>query len=88
MSRRSQSRQIALMPMPSSAPPFSYLLAAWVSTGPSDSANLARDLMGRSDWVHAPGLVYPLIVVVLFVSEATEQTAASHREWYPATSAA
>ncbi len=64
-----------VVPMPPGAPPFSYLLAAWVSTGPGYGAHLARDLMGRSDWVHAPGLVYPLIVVVLFVSEATEQTA-------------
>jgi hypothetical protein len=63
--------------MPVGAPPFSYLLAAWITTADSSSAHLARDLMGDRDWVHAPAVVFPMLVVVLFVSEATQQAAAT-----------
>ncbi len=39
--------------------PFSYLLAAWISTDPGASAQALRTAMGAQDWTRAPDVLYP-----------------------------
>jgi hypothetical protein len=60
--------------MPAGAPPTSYLVAAWVSTGSSTAASTARGWMGDQNWKDAPNLHFPLAVVAMFVSEMTTLT--------------
>jgi hypothetical protein len=57
-------------PMPDGAPPFSYLLAAWVTTDTSPAAGSIRDAMGEQDWEHAPTVVFPTMGLELFLAEA------------------
>ena len=52
--------------------PFSYLLAGWVSSAPTPTAEAAAELMGDQHWEQAPSLVYPTAVLVLFVADAVE----------------
>ena len=63
----------ALARMPKSAPPFSYFIASWILHSPSDGARYARQIMGKQDWKHAPRVIFPLLVIVLFVADATRQ---------------
>ena len=60
--------------MPAGAPPISYLVAAWVSTGPSSAASTARRWMGEQDWKNAPNVHFPVAVVAMFVSEMATAT--------------
>ncbi len=46
--------------------PFSYLLAAWLSTSGSAGATTLRDHMGAQVWTDAPELVYPTLALELF----------------------
>lgn len=61
--------------MPKSAPPFSYFVASWILHAHSAGAGYARQLMGKQDWKHAPRVIFPLLVLVLFVADATRQAA-------------
>ena len=58
------------VPVSKGEPPFSYLLAAWVSTGTSSGAVAVRDIMGSQLWTDAPALVYPAIALPLFTADA------------------
>lgn len=58
------------VPVSKGEPPFSYLLAAWVSTGTSSGATAVRDLMGSQLWTDAPALVFPAIALPLFSADA------------------
>lgn len=59
-----------LAAVPDGAPPMSYLLAAWVMRYPSPSAGFARALMGEQDWRHADQIVFPKLLLTLFVADA------------------
>lgn len=59
-----------LAPMPPGAPPISYLLAAWVVAYPSPSAGFARALMGEQVWERADQIVFPKLLLTLFVADA------------------
>lgn len=61
----------ALAPMPAGAPPFSYLLAAYVKLGETGGARLLREVMGPQDWAHADAIVFPAITFAAFVADAT-----------------
>ncbi|HXW82368.1 MAG TPA: hypothetical protein VEJ84_22920 [Acidimicrobiales bacterium] len=58
------------VPVGKGEPPFSYLLAAWVSTGTSSGAATVRALMGPQVWSQAPELVFPTITLPLFSADA------------------
>ena len=60
----------AMTPVTKGEPPFSYLLAAWVSTGTSSGAAAVRAVMGTQSWAQAPALVYPAIALPLFTANA------------------
>jgi hypothetical protein len=55
--------------LPAHYPPFSYLLAAWVSATNTPAALAMRTLMGHQDWTHAPQVVFPTIALSLFVAD-------------------
>jgi len=59
----------ATVPVGQGAPPFSYLLAAWASTGTSSGAATVRALMGPQDWSQAPDLVFPTMALSLFAAD-------------------
>lgn len=59
-----------LAPMPEGAPPISYLLAAWVTAYPSPSAGFARALLGEQEWEQADQVVFPKLLLTLFVADA------------------
>jgi hypothetical protein len=59
----------ATVPVGKGAPPFSYLLAAWASTGTSKGAATVRAIMGPDDWGQAPGLVFPTVALPLFTAD-------------------
>jgi hypothetical protein len=51
-------------------PPASYLLAGYVSAAGTPGAALARRVMGAQDWVHAPSVTFPSLVLTLFAADA------------------
>jgi hypothetical protein len=55
--------------MPSGDPPFSYLLAAWITKTDTPAASMMRTIMGAQDWNQAPSVIFPTIAVPLFVSD-------------------
>ncbi len=60
----------AIVPASKGAPPFSYLLAAWVNTGTSIGAEAVRANMGKQVWTDAPALVFPTIGLSLFAADS------------------
>ena len=50
--------------------PFSYLLAAWITTDPGASAGALRTAMGAQDWAQAPDVLYPSAALTLFAAAA------------------
>lgn len=50
--------------------PFSYLLAGWLVSAPTPTAEQARSLIGDQPWEQAPSIVFPTAVIVLFVADA------------------
>lgn len=65
-----------LAPVSQGAPPTSYLVAGWVSAGTSRAASVARAVMGEQDWYHAPDVLFPWVVLTLFVSDNTNTISA------------
>jgi hypothetical protein len=66
-----------LAPMPEGAPPFSYLVAAWLMEGTTDRATAARRWMPADiDWSRAPTIWYPRAALLLFVADAMEASLA------------
>ncbi len=59
----------ATVPVGKGAPPFSYLLAAWASTGTSQGASAVRAVMGPQNWGQAPTLVFPSVALALFTAD-------------------
>ena len=51
-------------------PPASYFLAGYVSAAGTPGAALARRIMGAQDWVHAPSITFPSLVLTLFAADA------------------
>jgi len=82
----------ATVPVGKGAPPFSYLLAAWASTGTSEGAAAVRAVMGPQNWRQAPTLVFPSVALALFTADvmaaagaqATGPSAVSDRAVDPA----
>lgn len=50
--------------------PFSYLVAAWLSSAPTETAQAAASLMGEQEWGQAQAIVYPSAVLALFTADA------------------
>jgi hypothetical protein len=63
------------LPLPPGAPPISYLIAAWVTTGTSAGAQWSRQLLGDQDWAHAPQVMFPGAVLTMFVADVAEHLA-------------
>lgn len=61
----------AIAPMSDSLPPASHLLQAWLAKGTSAAAEAARTAMGDAARATTgiPEIVYPTVVVVLFVAD-------------------
>ncbi len=59
-----------IVPGTKGTPPFSYLLAAWLSTGKSGGAAVVRANMGTQVWSNAPALVFPTIALSLFAADS------------------
>ena len=66
----------ASVPVGQGAPPFSYLLAAWASTGTSPGAATVRAMYGPQDWGRAPDLVFPTIALALFTADVVNAAGA------------
>lgn len=60
---------------PEGAPPFSYLLAAWIAVGGTPGSTRIAEIMGERDWTLAPAHGYPALAVVLFVADAARAAA-------------
>lgn len=50
--------------------PFSYLLAGWLVSAPTATAEQALGLIGDQPWEQAPSIVFPNAVIALFVADA------------------
>ena len=74
----------ATAPVPQGAPPVPYLVAAWITTYDSPSARFARELMGEQDWRNADTVLFPNLVLTLFLADAV---AAGHEPGHPAPQA-
>jgi hypothetical protein len=59
-----------LAALPDGAPPMSYLVAAWAMRYPSPSAGFARALLGDQQWHQATAMVFPKLILTLFVADA------------------
>ncbi len=62
-----------LIPRSQRAIPLSYIMGAWIMRGQSDAARFSQRLMGRRDWRLAPSVIYPTIVIALFIGDLTRQ---------------
>ncbi len=60
-----------LVPVREGVPPVAYLVAAWVKSFDSAGARFSRDLMGTQDWSSAGRIVFPSLVIALFLADAT-----------------
>jgi len=68
-----------LVAMPEGAPPFSYLVAGWVSGYNSPEAAQALALLGGADahdWTHPATIMFPNLVLMLFVSNIAREAGA------------
>jgi hypothetical protein len=77
----------AAMNLPSDDPPFSYLLAAWVSKTDTPGATAVRELMGAQDWSQAPTVVFPTIALPLFSADVAANMVPSSGSTSATTSA-
>ncbi len=59
----------AVSKLPEGAPPVGYLLAAWVTKHDSPAAGFARALLGEQDWRHAEDIVFPKVLLTLFLAD-------------------
>lgn len=60
--------------------PFSYFIAAWLASFDTTNARLAQDLMGDQNWRDAPSIIFPSIVLTLFVDDAVGASAPTSDE--------
>lgn len=65
----SGSALTAISKLPEGAPPVGYLLAAWVTKHDSAAAGFARALLGEQDWRHAEDIIFPKVVLTLFIAD-------------------
>lgn len=62
-----------MIPMPESAVPFSYLIAAWLSAPATPRAERARAwILGEPDWSAAPEIWFPRAALLLFAADVME----------------
>lgn len=66
----------ALMEVDEDLVPPSFLLAGYVAAVETDGARLARSLMGDQDWAEAPSIVFPQLVLTLFVADIARERSA------------
>jgi hypothetical protein len=70
-------------PSPAGDPSYSYLLAAWVSKGTSNSAAQVRSLMGPQVWDQAPSIVFPALALPLFTADVVRAAGSRSRQTVP-----
>jgi hypothetical protein len=62
-----------LTPMPEGAPPFSFLIAAWLDSSDTERSRVARAWFAEdTDWRRAPELVLPGAALLLFTADLAE----------------
>lgn len=62
-----------LAAMPDGAPPFSYLVAAWLTSADTDRSRAARAWFPEdTDWRRAPELILPGAALLLFTADVAE----------------
>lgn len=49
--------------------PLSFVIAAWLSDRPTPAASSAAELIGQQNWAAAPTIVFPTVVLALFVDD-------------------
>jgi hypothetical protein len=64
--------------------PTSYLVAAYVKSGSTAGARLARALLGNQDWAHPSVISFPILVLVFLLAD----TARAEEEGLPTPSGA
>ena len=64
----------AISRFPKKAPPFSFFVAAWIVGAHSEAARYAKRIMGKQNWKNAPGVIFPMLVMMLFVADATRSS--------------
>ena len=65
----------AVTPMPDGAPPFSYVLAAWLDSADTERSRTARTWLPEAvDFTAAPSLVLPRAALLLFTADVAERT--------------
>ena len=57
--------------------PFSYLIAGWLVSAPTPTAQAAADVMGDQEWTQAQAIVFPSAVLAMFVADAVAATGES-----------
>ncbi len=61
----------AISPAPEGAPPIGYLISAWALDYDSDGARFAHALLGEQDFHHPEAILFPSLVMTLFLADAT-----------------
>lgn len=75
-----------LVPMPAGAPPFSFMIAAWLSEESTSRAQAARTWFPESvEWVNAQSIWYPRAALLLFVADAMEASIADFGDPAPSS---
>ena len=61
----------AISPAPAGVPPIGYLISAWALDYDSDGARFAHALLGEQDFHHPEAILFPSLVMTLFLADAT-----------------
>jgi hypothetical protein len=77
-----------LVPIEPGLAPASFILAGYVADGGTEGADVARALMGEQDWVEAPMLTFPQLVLMLFTSDLARDRMAERQAVTPSRLAA
>jgi len=62
--------------LPEDPLPFSFVIAGWLTADDSSAAKEAKALIGEQDWTRASDVVFPDVVILLFMSDFASQMAA------------
>ena len=65
-----------LAALPDGAPPFSYLVAGWLARADTPEAERARSIIGEHDWHRPQRIIFPNLVLLLFVADIARHEAA------------
>lgn len=76
-----------IVPVPEGSPPVAYLVAAWALEFGSPGAEFSRALLGEQDYTRSDRVIFPMLVITLFLADAASDIDASTLEVATARSA-